>query len=727
MENLININLEYSTAPQIQEARGKNWIEYGTDDYKNLYPNFIIDLYYNSGTHSAIINATAQMIAGQDITAKETDSVELNAKLENFFRNANSKETLHEVIKKCAFDFKLQGGFALNVIYSKSGQVAEVYHVPVERLRVGLPNAMGRVDKYYISADWSNIRRNKPQEVAAFNPLDRTTPSQILYTGLYSPNMEMYYTPDYSSACNWALIDQKVSEYHLGNIERGFSGSYFINMNNGVPTAEERLQIERSIEKKFTGSGNAGKFVLSFSDSKDRAAEITPIDVSNADKQYLALQELLVQNIMTGHRVTSPMLLGVKTEGQLGGRDELMQAFEIYQNTVVKPYQEHILKTLEKILLVNDIQADLQIVQSSPIMTTFTVEDMRNVMTKEEIREKLGLEPLEQENLESESLAKIGEINGMPFYSTVEEALIKAKELGCKGFHEMQHKGETVYMPCSSHKDASDTMNYEKTNLKKVGSMITDGVELPLYDTIEEAEAEAKRIGCSGHHVHTQDGKEYFMPCENHDQITNLQLNKTELDLFLETVEDIPEDWELVEEEVVDGEHVEFDFEGELNKIATEKVELSTGRAIPDAKSEQDGISKKTFDYFRVRYIYAEDQFLKRKTGKKRDFCQKMMAAKKLYRKEDIDRMFKLNKEFSPKGTGKAGYDKFLFKGGAQCHHFWLRQIYKTKLGIDVSTKIKDAELIGYTKARSEGFTAKKNDKRVAIAPKRMPRQGRKS
>ena len=663
MENLININLEYSTAPQIQEARGKNWIEYGTDDYKNLYPQFIIDLYYNSGTHSAIINATAQMIAGQDITAKETDTVELNAKLENFFKNANSKETLHEVIKKCAFDFKLQGGFALNVIYSKSGQVAEIYHVPVERLRVGLPNELGRVDKYYICADWSNVRRNKPQEVAAFNPLDRTTPSQILYTGLYSPNMEMYYTPDYSSACNWALIDQKVSEYHLGNIERGFSGSYFINMNNGVPTAEERLQIERSIEKKFTGSGNAGKFVLSFSDSKDRAAEITPIDVSNADKQYLALQELLVQNIMTGHRVTSPMLLGVKTEGQLGGRDELMQAFEIYQNTVVKPYQEHILKTIEKILLVNDIKADLQIVQSSPIMTTFTVEDMRNVMTKEEIREKLGLEPLEQENLESEKLAKVGDIDGMPVYSTVEEALIKAKELGCEGFHEHELNGEKVYMPCAKHEDTKTRMNIEKT----------------------------------------------------------------ELDLFLETVEDIPEDWELVEEEVVDGEHVEFDFEGELNKIATEKVELSTGRAIPDAKSEQDGISKKTFDYFRVRYIYAEDEFLKRKTGKKRDFCQKMMTAKKLYRKEDIDRMFKLNKEFSPKGTGQAGYDKFLFKGGAQCHHFWLRQIYKTKLGIDVSTKIKDAELIGYTKARSEGFTAKKNDKRVAIAPKRMPRQGRKS
>jgi hypothetical protein len=201
----------------------------------------------------------------------------------------------------------------------------------------------------------------------------------------------------------------------------------------------------------------------------------------------------------------------------------------------------------------------------------------------------------------------------------------------------------------------------------------------------------------------------------------------TELDKFLETVEDIPEGWELVEEEVVDGEHADFDFEAELNDIASEKLELtstSTGRALPNRKSEQDGISKKTYDYYRVRYVYAEDEFLTRKTNSKRDFCKSMMSAKKLYRKEDIERMFGLNKGFSPKGS-KAGYDKFLFKGGCFCHHYWLRQIYRTELGVSKTTKIKDAEMIGYTKARNEGFTAKKNDKRVAMPPKRMKNQGR--
>ena len=107
-----------------------------------------------------------------------------------------------------------------------------------------------------------------------------------------------------------------------------------------------------------------------------------------------------------------------------------------------------------------------------------------------------------------------------------------------------------------------------------------------------------------------------------------------------------------------------------------------------------------------------------------RDFCKKMLEAKKLYRKEDIERM---STKRVNAGWGKGGadtYDIFLYKGGGNCHHFWLRQIYRTELGISVSTKIKDADLVGYTKARSEGFTAKKNDKRVAIAPKRMKNNG---
>jgi hypothetical protein len=610
MDKILSINLETSTAPMVQEVRGRDYIEYGTEDWKNLYPQFLIDLYYNSSTHAAIINATAEMIAGEDLVCEEDDTnLESYVKLKKFLRHANSNESLHQVIKKVAFDFKLQGAYALHIVWNRERtEINSVFHVPVERVRAGKPNAMGKVDCFYISADWGNTRTNKPYPVPAFNVNDRTSGSQLLYTGAYSPNMDCYHTPDYIAANNWALVDQKVAEFHLNNIENGFSGSYFVSFANGIPTQEERRQIEQSLVEKFTGASNSGKFILTFSDDKTRTPEITPISVSDADKQYLALQELLVQNILTGHRVTSPMLMGIKSDTGLGSNvDELNAAGNFYLNTVVKPFQLHILNTLQTLFSVNNMDLPVQFVQLKPITVEFTSEDLKAVMTEDEIREEVGLKPL------------------------------------------------------------------------------TD---------VEVREDFASE--------------------------------KTELDKFIEEFgEDIPEEWELIEEEVVDGEHQDFNYEEVLNELMTEKLELaSTGRAIPSRKSEQDGLSKKSYDYFRVRYVYSNDNFLKNKSGTKRDFCKKMEGANKLYRKEDIINMGKIPVNAGFGIDGAATYSIWLYKGGPQCHHFWSRRIYKTVIGESKTTKIEDADMIGYTKARSEGFTAKKNDKLVATPPKKMKNNG---
>jgi len=610
MDKILSINLETSTAPIVQEVRGRDYIEYGTEDWRNLYPQFLIDLYYNSSTHAAIINATAEMIAGEDLVCEEDDTnLESYVKLKKFLRHANSNESLHQVIKKVAFDFKLQGAYALHIVWNRERtEIAELYHVPCERVRAGRPNAMGKVDCYYISADWANTRTNKPYPINAFNVNDRTSGSQLLYTGAYSPNMDCYHTPDYLAANNWCLVDQKVAEFHLNNIENGFSGSFFVSFANGIPTQEERRQIEQSLVEKFTGASNSGKFILTFSDDKTRTPEITPISVSDADKQYLALQELLVQNILTGHRVTSPMLMGIKSDTGLGSNvDELNAAANFYQTTVIRPFQLNILNTLQTIFSVNNMDLPVQFVQLKPITVEFTSEDLKGVMTEDEIREEVGLKPL--------------------------------------------------------------------------------------------ADVEVREDFAS---------------------------EKTELDKFIEEFgEDIPEEWELIEEEVVDGEHQDFNYEEVLNELMNEKLELaSTGRAIPSRKSEQDGISKKSFDYFRVRYVYANDNFLENKSGSKRDFCRKMEAAKKLYRKEDIINMGKVPVNAGFGIDGAATYSIWLYKGGPQCHHFWSRRIYKTVIGESKTTKIEDADMIGYTKAKSEGFTAKKNDKLVATPPRKMKNNG---
>ena len=552
------------------------------------------------------------MISAEDLIIEDEEDRDLEArvKLQNFLDRANSNESLHEVLKKVAFDFKLQGAFALNIVWSKDRtQIAEIYHVGVEKIRCARPDEFGKTNGYYISSDWANTRTNKPYYVPAFNVNDRTSPNQLLYSGLYSPNMNSYYTPDYVSCNNWALIDSRVSEFHLNNISSGFSGSFMISFANGIPTQDERNQIERSLTEKFCSETNSGKFVLTFSDDKTRTPEITAITPSDLDKQYLALQELLTQNILSGHRVTSPMLMGIKSDTGLGNNaDELNSASNFYHNTVIVGFQNQLLKVLHKIFKVNNMDMPVQFVQLKPITLEFTSEDLKGILTESELREQMGLPPLDVEVRE------------------------------------------------------------------------------------------------------------------------DFSSDKTELDSWIEEFgEDINEDWELIEEEVVDGEHQDFDFEEVLNDVASEKTELaSTIRGIPTRKSEQDGISKKTYDYFRVRYVYSKDEFLVNKSGTSRDFCKKMMGASKIgkmYRKEDIVRT-KSNSVNPNMGHDGNNYNLFLYKGGVACFHFWSRRIFKTTIGESKTTKIEDADMIGYTKAKSEGFTAKKNDRLVAIPPRKMKNNG---
>ena len=660
MDKILSINLETSTAPMVQEVRGRDYIEYGTEDWKNLYPQFLIDLYYNSSTHAAIINQTAEMIAGEDLVCEEDEiNLESYVKLKKFLRHANSNESLHQVIKKVAFDFKLQGAYALHIVWNRERtEIAEVYHVPVERVRAGRPNEMGKIDCYYISADWGNTRTNKPYPVPAFNVNDRTSGSQLIYSGAYSPNMDVYHTPDYIAGCNWALVDQKVAEFHLNNIENGFAGSYFVSFANGIPTAEERRQIEQSLVDKFTGASNSGKFVLTFSDDKTRVPEITPISVSDADKQYLALQELLVSNICAAHRITSKTLMGIDTQnGFSSNADELINAANFYQNTVVRGFQLNILNTLQTIFSVNNMDLPVEFVQLKPITVQFDSKTIREVMTVDEIRADLGLEPLGDEDTVEQDvkLSKAGMIDGQPVFTTIEEAEAQAKVIGCEGYHEHDLEGQTVYMACKDHSEATDL----------------------------------KKCNCS---------------------------EKTELDSFIEEFgEEMPEGYEIISEEEAEDETEEFDFESELHSEYYEFA--STGSAYPNRKSGQDKKSKQTEyvdDIYRVRYRYVGS-----KVGE-RDFCRKMTSSNKIYRKEDIIAM---GKKPVNAGWGKGGaatYSIWKWKGGALCKHKWFRII----LVQEGKRPKNSDKIITSTEAKSRGVKLPRNAKEVSVAPHDMPNHG---
>ena len=605
MTKITSVDLSEDLSPEIYESSNGDYIEYGNNDWKNTYPLFLIDLYQNSSTHAAIINSAADMIAGKEIVAEEGTNPENLAKLQAFINNPNSKETLHDIVKKLALDFKLQGGYCINVIWSHDRtQISEIHHVPVEKVRSGIPNALGQVNEYFVCSDWNDTFNNEPQAVPSFNMNDRTHPSQLIYTGSYSPNLNSMFLPDYIAGVNWCLIDKQVADYHLNNIQSGFSGSHVINFNNGTPTRQEQQQLERSIKKKLTGV-NGEKLLMTFTDQDVNTPEIVTLSSGDNHEQFISLQELLTQNILTAHRVTSPMLVGIKSENGFGSNaNELNDAFEIYNNTVIAPFQVHIKKTLDKILNVNGVSNDIEFVKNTPITSKFDSETLKSVMTTDEIREELGLPALEQQEVVSEE------------------------------------------------------------------------------DVVKQTEMSAESV----------------------------------LDTFLATHgEDMPEGYEVLSEDDANDETEDFNFETELNANYIELA--SVGSAYPNRKSNQDGKSKQEDyknDTYRVRYRYTGN------TSPEREFCQKMMASNKLFRKEDI---IKMGTQSVNAGWGKGGADNYSiwkFKGGGACKHKWFRVIL-----VQEGKRPKNSDvIITSTQAKSRGVKLPRNAQEVSVAPTDMPNKG---
>ena len=266
--------------------------------------------------------------------------------------------------------------------------------------------------------------------------------------------------------------------------------------------------------------------------------------------------------------------------------------------------------------------------------------------------------------------------------------------------------------------DAEEDTVEQEVKFSKLGMI--DGE--PVFSTIEEAEAHAKKIGCSGYHEHEYEGRTAYMACKDHSEATELS------NFIAEFGEDVPEGWGLVDEEIVDGEHQDFNFEEELNKVANEKFDfVSTGRQNPNARSSQDGLNKNKTSFYKVRYMYTKNKRLEQE-GETRDFCRAMMSAKKIYRKEDLLRLstIPVNPGWGPRGA--ATYSIWLYKGGGNCHHYFRRVIYQAKPVDDdyvyYPDNITRDKIVTATKARSEGFTIKRNDGLVARAPKTMKNQG---
>ncbi len=336
------------------------------------------------------------MIYGEGLAAtnadENTDTKESYLRLTELLHNSDD-----DVLKDLAMDLKLFGGCYVNVIWSRDrSKIAKMLHIPAQYIRSG-KMIDGEIRHYYYSADWSKTRKAeyKPRAYPAFNTEDRTQASQILMIRDKNPALFYGFAPDYVAATDWIQMELEIAQFHLSNITSGMTPSMHVGFSNGIPTEEERRTIERQLNAKFAGSGNAGKILITFNDGKETAPVIEPIQMNDAQSAWEGMSKQAVNQILAGHRVTSPILFGIRAEGGgLGNNaDELRDAFSLFTNTVVIPFQNTLLKGLNKIFKVNDISLDLYFKSLKPadfidleVTKTQSEEDQeKEGVTKEDI------------------------------------------------------------------------------------------------------------------------------------------------------------------------------------------------------------------------------------------------------------------------------------------------------------------------------------------------------
>ena len=339
-QNFGIVNLGIENLPTIAEDTKTRYqyVPFGVYGHDDFF--YTLGLGYStSTTTAAAIEGISDLIYGKGL----------------YTHNAAFEETLDEIlpqeeIKRVAFDFKLFGNAAFQVYWDDAHEkIVKMYHVPVQYLRAEKIGITPKIQNYYYCTDWMDERAKRNKKIIpAFGTSKQEF--EILYIKNYTPGLYYYSLPDWVSAVQFAMVEAELSNLHVNNIENGFLPAVMINFNNGTPAPEERQTIEDLMRAKFTGTKNAGRFMLSFNDDPSTKPTIDVIQIDNLHEKYEYVANYAVDRILVAHRITSPLLFGIRTESNYGfgsQSDEMMTAFSILQTMTIAPFQNIILNALD--------------------------------------------------------------------------------------------------------------------------------------------------------------------------------------------------------------------------------------------------------------------------------------------------------------------------------------------------------------------------------------------
>ena len=385
MNNLHILNLSAYTSPVISETNRENWVDFLTEDGEQYF-KFLIDRYSNSTTNNAIINNVARLIYGKGLSALDANKKPNEyAQMMSLFNK--------EDVRKMVLDRKMFGQFAVQVHYNnKHDKIIKAYHIPVNLLRCEKCDKNGNVTGYYYSDNWDDVKKFVPVRYSGFGySKDKV---EILFVKPYSVGMKYYSFPDYIGGVSYAILEEQIADYLINEVLNGFSGTKIVNFNNGLPTDEQQEIISNKVLGKLTGS-RGQKVIVAFNSNAENKTTIDDIPLNDAPQHYTYLSEECLKKIMLGHNVTSPLLFGVASTNGFGSNaDELKNSSILFDNMVIRPFQEELLDAFDSILAFNGIALKLFFKTLQPLEFT----DLENTQNKEQIAEETGTELSKHKN-----------------------------------------------------------------------------------------------------------------------------------------------------------------------------------------------------------------------------------------------------------------------------------------------------------------------------------------
>jgi len=375
------INLSSYVKPKVIEDKRKDWVAYGEGKYDNNYYQYLIELFVNSTTNGAIINGIANMIYGKGVDALDSSSKpDQYAAMKSIFSDT--------CMRKVILDFKMLGEGSFQVLY-QNGKVVNAEHFPRQTLRAEKMNDDGEIEAYYYHPKWHEVKpSDKPKRIAAFGFGNGKEP-EIKVIKRYVSGYDYYCPQDYETA--YAELECEISDFLINDVKSSFSGTKVVNFNNGTPDMEQQLRIKNDVMHKLTGS-KGEKVIVSFNNNQESKTTVDDISLNDAPAHYEYLARECQNKLIIAHRVTSPLLLGMRTENNgLGSNaDEIKTASLLFNNVTIRPYQDMITEAMDDILAVNNISLKLYFKTLQPLEFIETDNAITNEAREEETGVKLS-------------------------------------------------------------------------------------------------------------------------------------------------------------------------------------------------------------------------------------------------------------------------------------------------------------------------------------------------